>query len=357
MTVGYRGTLPGAEKNYDFRWWNGTDGRFRMVAGTKQVKFNTYSMDHQKQKVTPDVKYGLNYCTVGNEGLNDFTANDQLKLMAKLASSARTTDFHLGKFVAEGKQTVSLAVNTAKTIGRAIWYLKHGRFESAVRQLGITGNHRSELHPKDVAGRFLELKFGWEPLLQDVYEATKAYHNLTSGPRNYNVRVGTFRSQVQDVSASPSNWELKAVVEHAQRLIYLWEEDLSSARTLGLEDPAGIFWEKLPMSFIADWFIPIGTYLDVLNTIPKLKGYWCQTNVRKVRTLGCKPKNLSYYKGCTTQYEWTRVRRTTGSGFKALDIPLPTLKPLDKALSPTHIFEAVALLAGVVPKSMTSYYF
>jgi hypothetical protein len=56
------------------------------------------------------------------------------------------------------------------------------------------------------------------------------------------------------------------------------------ARQLGLLDPLSVAWELLPWSFVIDWFIPIGAYLDVLNGIPALKGRFLTTEV--IRRVG-----------------------------------------------------------------------
>jgi hypothetical protein len=45
-------------------------------------------------------------------------------------------------------------------------------------------------------------------------------------------------------------------------------------------DPLSVAWELLPWSFVVDWFIPIGSYLDLVNQVPSLKGRFLTTTVR-----------------------------------------------------------------------------
>jgi hypothetical protein len=40
---------------------------------------------------------------------------------------------------------------------------------------------------------------------------------------------------------------------------------LAQAASLGLTNPATWVWEKIPWSFVVDWLLPIGAYLDSMD--------------------------------------------------------------------------------------------
>jgi hypothetical protein len=69
------------------------------------------------------------------------------------------------------------------------------------------------------------------------------------------------------------------------RMSYIYElyEEMSFERNLGLTDPLSVAWELIPYSFVVDWFVPIGTYLDNLNAIPKLIGRFLTIQTRRQR--------------------------------------------------------------------------
>lgn len=343
MSVGSKivGTMP----NKSQRTWSGNDGRFEVVDGFARDKWNTYTSESWAHSGNFDSKYGLNFITVDANTGQYFEPNDTIKLYAKLASAVRAHDFHLGKFIGEGKETVGLVVDTIHNVGGALVDLKRGNFQKAARRLGVNKG-RSSLNINDISGRWLELQFGWKPLLQDVHEAMKAYEKLTSGPRVELIRVGTSRKGVYNGSASPSNWSGAGAYKLSQRLIFELREEPSQQRLLGLEDPAGIAWELTPYSFVLDWFIPIGTYLEVLNIVPKLRGRWVKTQARKLVCRGNGydkwPSNL-YYKNTWASFDYTHISRTVGSGFSALNVPLPNFKPVSAALSSSHVKNALAL--------------
>jgi hypothetical protein len=56
---------------------------------------------------------------------------------------------------------------------------------------------------------------------------------------------------------------------------------MTAQRQLGLLDPATVLWEIIPYSFVVDWFLPIGSYLDNLNQIPNLVGRFVTTDIRE----------------------------------------------------------------------------
>lgn len=338
------GTMPNLSSDIG----NGTDGKFEIIDGYKREKWNPYARTKTEHSGT--VYLYLNRypfwmdVRAGVSALN-FNNDDTLKLLAKSVSKVRAHDFHLGKFIGEGRQTVSLVKDTILNVGGALVDLKHRRFEQAARRLGVS-KHRSALSVNDIAGRWLELQFGWKPLLQDAYEACKAFEKLTSPPASIRYQVGTSRTVRYEGSTSPTSYNGLGSAKLSQKLILEVTESLSQQRSLGLYDPAGIAWELLPYSFVIDWFIPVGTYLDVLNTIPHLSGRYLKTQVVRAICRGRVIPNTSqskFYVGCESYYDYLRIVRTTGS-IESISIPLPTIKPVDKALSSAHIYNAIALI-------------
>jgi hypothetical protein len=345
--MGSKGSLSGLIHNY--KVWVGDDGRYEIVNGQQRSKWNAYHFNVDEQTGNPSDDYAYLYLTLTFPGaITAPSNNDTIKLMGKLASKARGHDLHVGKFAGESHQLVKQIVGTTRTIGGVFKDLRKGNLSSAARRLGVS-KHTSKLRVTDIAGRWLELQYGWLPLLSDAYEAQRAFVKLTNAPRRDQIRVGTFR-EVTGINCSvfPAIYEATGKSTLRQSIHYEWEEVLTKERSLGLEDPIGVAWEVLPYSFVADWFIPISTYLDALNIIPQLTGRWYkEVSIVNEGTTGALNKanpNYRFYKGSYTHQKTIKYERTVGHGFKALDIPLPVLRPLVDAASPVHLKNALALL-------------
>jgi hypothetical protein len=337
-TVGSSSTGP----YYKQKVWNGTDGKYNADGS---LKYNPYTVDLINESRTPGAS-GIYACTYFGQTVPDvqWSALMESRLLGGLITSIKGHSFNLGVAVGEGKRTVSLVTDTLLRLGLTVRDLKHGHFEQAARRLGV--RHRpSKLSTKDISGRFLELRYGWGPLIQDVYQAAKAYEVLTSGPRSHtywsshHARPDTVLKQT---ATSTKAW-LKAELRGQYKAILL--ESLTTPRSLGLEDPLSVAWELLPYSFVIDWFIPIGNYLEQINTIPKLSGKYVKS-VKRTWDGIYEQRNptgtgaINAHRGAKCITRRIQITRTVSS---SLSVPFPSFKSVDQALSPGHIWNAIAL--------------
>lgn len=286
-----------------------------------------------------------------------WTGTDELALVSRVAEAGKGHSFNLGIAAAEGAETVGLIVSTARRLASAAWSVKKGRIDLAIKTLGAPpkkGRMRyqpKELTTKDVSSMWLEIQYGWRPLLQDVHAATEAYAKLTEGPRKSRFYVRQAGQVVTGDSkswANPDDYVINFEDKISKQIIVELTESLSAARSLGLQNPASIAWELVPFSFVADWFIPIGTYLEALNTIPKLNARYLETLRVEVKQSGSGGGGFPWHdqwKGAVGNSHHIRIVRTNlGS---TLAIPTPRFKALDKALSPGHVKNAIALMHQV----------
>jgi len=324
----------------------GTNGRYESVNGVVREKWNNYEATFRREVRTPGRSTQLpNFdqwwdCSVFPSSL--FSSNDILSLQSRLSEAVKGHSFNLAVSAAEGKKTVGMVVGAIQSIGGALIDLKRGKLESAARRLGVN-SRPSKLSEKDVAGRWLELQYGWKPLVSDVYEAAKAYEALTNTSRSNRVTVSMTRKGRPETSASPINWTCKGTLEERWRIIYEMNEQMSSARSLGLMNPASVVWELIPYSFVVDWFIPIGSYLENLNTIPQLNGRFLTIKVRNYQGAALKGPNpnVSWIKYPTTNTSTFYMKREVSG---SLSVPKPAFESLPDAMSPSRIWNALALV-------------
>jgi hypothetical protein len=113
-------------------------------------------------------------------------------------------------------------------------------------------------------------------------------------------------------------------------------------------DPLGIAWEAVPFSFVADWFLPIGDYLDALSVFNGISADKLTTVKRRsVTTLTSVSNTYTDELGGFVSSPKRQLLQTQYSrGYSpTVTVPPPTtFKPLSKALSKGHLYNAVALL-------------
>jgi hypothetical protein len=115
----------------------------------------------------------------------------------------------------------------------------------------------------------------------------------------------------------------------------------------GLKDPLSVAWELLPYSFVADWFIPIGDFLQARGLSQALTGSFVSST-----------KEVAYgYNLHVTEPDpqpwWVKTQTKTISELGyferaigiTLEVPLPTAKPLMDVPSWKRAANAVALLS------------
>jgi hypothetical protein len=290
--------------------WVGADGRVETVDGLKRVKWNSYSASvrsrlrptntwdvYSRYVGPPPIQplwhdgvevMGCSHAVSPDNNWPHLDNNDQLRLLNKLAHKVKDHEFNLGINLGEMKEFVPMVASNLTKIAKSFVALRHGDFATAARHLGAnqktwsskTGKAKP-LKATDISGRWLEMQYGWLPSLSDIYEGSKAFEALSQGPKKSVVRTSVFKGNRYNGSTTPSRNQAMVTAKITRYITYEMKEELSAPRQLGLADPLSIAWELTPLSFVVDWALPIGHYLEALGTIPFLKGRFLETTVRK----------------------------------------------------------------------------
>jgi len=301
--------------------------------------------------------------------------------LGKLYDAIRGHSFNAGVALGEARQTLDLAALTATRLGRAILLLKRGNLRNAMSLLGqgVTARHQKSfdrqvkslrtatglrsIDDRLMANLWLECRYGWMPLLNDVKEASKAWEQASLPKRPNRVQAShTVKAQGNTNSivgglGSYTDWSMSI-----RRTIYVELSDTfspTSARSMGLLDPASVAWELLPFSFVVDWFIPIGSYISLSSQLPGVKCTAVHTStgtLYKASRTTVSSENVWNHDSPPTYHKETHSASATvrgmnlarSSGANLLNIPSPGFKPLSKALSTGHLENALALLTLAV---------
>lgn len=367
MTAGSKksGTF-GVEGTYSIRTWNGSDDRAHKawnpydLTRTNAVFRATYAV---RKATGVRTKRG---CPAYRVQYAPEIPEVDLKLLAKLTDKIRDHSFNVAVSIAEGVQTAEFVAGLSVGVLQFFHAVRRGdpggvarAFTAMVQGAGSLKKSKGKLprfgykaqkamNSGDISGTILATQYAWGPLLSDIFAAIDAYETLRKEkPRSITTRVsGQGPLYEGNVSSNPTYNVVWGQWQKTMSYRVIFSEQLGIYDSLGLTNPALVIWEKVPFSFVFDWFVPVGTWLDCLGVLPKLSLRYCKNtaDVFEAKLRGpcwVNPADPGYdfvdgYCECSR----IATKRTIGT---VLQIPFPRLKSVDKVFSLAHIRNAAAL--------------
>lgn len=289
----------------------------------------------------PDHSYDLSHSFQGYEkALND------------VISKVKGMTVNLAQAYAEVQKTMDLVGDTAAAIAKSIRYAKQGKFRQAARAVGA-GDSPPGL---STANKWLALQYGWTPLLNDVKGAAEHLARRANPP----ILSFRARSRVSDsalvylhdsgVGGLMTSRELGYSCDTEVCLKFsLGSQTARELSQLGITDPLLLVWELIPYSFVADWFFPVGRYLQGIgydNGLSFRAGYVTQfsKNGWVVEIAGKNSNFSSTVKqeiGQRIIISSQNIYLTRNRLLAAPSVPVPRFK---NPLSPAHMLNGLALL-------------
>lgn len=286
-----------------------------------------------------------------------WTANDSIALTNRLRKRMMGSDFDPALFLCQADQTLGLIFGSARRLDRGIRALKRGQLSQASKIFtqGTSvkaGRHRDfktrNFTPQDLSSAQLELSYGWLPLLNDAYAGAQYVGHLTQLPQRATYRARYRRAIACTDTLAGLDFDTQKSHVIGQIIAHMEEDYAFSATYMaGLDDPATMIWERLPWSFVADWFIPIQNYLMARGFARQVKGTFETVTGRDITIRGLEVK---------TGYSGTYRLISDGSKFfyregnisrsvsTSLAVPYPKPKSLLSVASWRRSLNAVSLL-------------
>lgn len=236
---------------------------------------------------------------------------------------------------AERQQTIDLVADKLEKVFRAYRDVKRGNPNRAARRLGLK-SHRAR--SKQASGQWLELQYGWLPLIGDVHTML----NFNTPIRNSIYGVGRTNEQLSyskslygigKFNINASYW---SIVKYGAD-VHVSDPALAFSQRAGLLNPAVVAWELMPFSFVIDWAVPIGDYLDNLTATVGLSF----TNTYRSHQAVIEVNAKSDIDEATQKpAKFNGFARETYRNLVAFPSPSLSIK---NPLSPTHLANALAL--------------
>lgn len=193
----------------------------------------------------------------------------------------RDTNFNGAVFLGELPSTWNMFVGTAGRVVNAYRAARRGDLAAARRALGIPKGSKTS---KGFANNLLELQYGWLPLLSDIDSAArKLADRIRKRPVVFRASGTSHTSRthvypvhdfVDSLRTSPGQRTITENFSARVGVSYtVSDETVALASELGFTNPALIAWELLPLSFVLDWIISVGDWLQAISTFHGLQFY------------------------------------------------------------------------------------
>lgn len=262
---------------------------------------------------------------------------------------------------AERQETADLFAGNIKKIAKQV-----GRFRGGPAGKSLWGNviKRGSLSEGyKVPQAWLELQYGWKPLLTDIFGALTALNQLESSQDAYRIGVNgkaseSVSSTWQKRGTNGSNifgYQVDRTIKQSCNVrldCQMVTPLLATLAQLGITNPALLVWEKIPYSFVIDWALPVGDYLSLLDATfgwRFLSG--SIGRISRLREYSPRPTQLSKVTNPAITYygvsggpffnESFSMTREVYSSF-----PSPRIPSFKNPLSLDHVANALSLLVA-----------
>lgn len=215
---------------------------------------------------------------------SDLSTRATQRALGKLKQQKVNLAVAFGERAATAEHVAQTAARMAKVVRAAVRLKPKTALQEIAKILKVKAKRTFDprAHPDGKAASLvLEYQYGWKPLYSDIYGSMlelqdrdkrfeDRYHcHVTGKMEDYTdtfVRTRYSSALVSGLLQGDCWMRTRTRNRCYTRLDYvLANPALITASELGLTNPLEMAWELVPFSFVADWFIPIGSYLSRLD--------------------------------------------------------------------------------------------
>lgn len=287
------------------------------------------------------------------------------KAFARLAKKVGTIEANLAQDLVQYKQTVRMITDNVNRIRMAYKATRVGNFSEALKLLYHPAQDKyargkNPSKSESTASNWLMIQYGWKPLLNDIHESVQLISELNrrgNGPNGV-LRVTSSATEHSDSTTpffatgeAPRQGGTRFTQVRTTTRFTLEYRQASRLTTFlqqtGFTNPLNLAWEVLPYSFVLDWLLPIGPWLETLSL---WQGKEFVSGSKTVFTKAMQSVIVSYAPNLPDSLNvsmcsgsWSRddvaLVRTALTSFPNRELP-----SFKNPLSVTHALNALALL-------------
>lgn len=203
-------------------------------------------------------------------------ASLEARSLEKLLEKMRGDHANVAVDFAERHQTIDM-IRKSLRLKKLVAEFVEGTIQSRTYKR-YTRQKRFKRRADYVSGKWLEYRYGWQPLIGSIYDLAEQLHKRrVAAPVWVKARSGTVqemrdqRGKLNAPGSDPLVWGLIKGSYRVERCAYYNRPGDSISDFTSL-NPLAIAWELVPFSFIADWFVGVGQCLE------NWENYWMFRN-------------------------------------------------------------------------------
>lgn len=277
---------------------------------------------------------------------------DARPAVQQAVASLSSKQFDLGVFAGELRQNMLMFSQLARRTATVISVTRAAQEEMRKqrrRRASLPRSERAKLNARAHSGRYLAVRFGWIPLYRDIQSFVESAAIDSKSSRYFGKGSGPGFGTSRTWSTSGS-FHHGTSVSSAEANISLQVQGLAAA-DIRLPrfrvNPLEIAWERIPYSFVVDWFLTVGRSLVAASNV-----------LASRRLVSC--GSIFVEANGTAQNTWTAGsgwsgtanQYSTGSSELKLRAPMaPPLYPVPRVrVGFAQVVDSLALLVQAISK-------
>jgi len=197
-------------------------------------------------------------------GDSNYTRDMSNEVHFKFYEELNEVKLGLGQIFAERRKTIEMIASSALALANLYGDLRRG-----VNPF----RGRRKVNPKNAHNLWLEYSYGWVPLVSDVYDVLEFQKkNAPTARIRKKIRGGesthyeTSQPDLRSNIRTTHQYRMRHVAVAGAK-VRIEDPGWAFLNQFDISNPLSLAWELLPYSFVVDWFIPVGDFLRIQNSL------------------------------------------------------------------------------------------